>query len=111
MAEGGKYVCDCGCALEFEMYRPGLDVYIGERWLISADKMTEHIWDNFIPMGAHNNWLQLREYIIENYNKRIHRIGAQEFGPYIHLYNIYIENKEMNASAPLNAKLYYETTL
>ena len=108
MAEGGKYVCDCGCALEFEMYKPGLDVYIGERWLITANPMVDYCWDSYVPTGMHKNWLGLKEYIIQKRNEALQPMG-DNYRPYIHLYNDNIARYEGKEDPiPLNAKLYYE---
>jgi hypothetical protein len=99
------YVCDCGCDLEFEKFRPGLDIHLGERWLLTAPKMSEHIWENFIWNRNYKNWLELREFIIMRYTNRIHRVGLMEFGPYIHLYNQYVLREN---TIPLNAKVMFE---
>ena len=98
------YVCNCGCGLKFKE-GVGLDIYIGERWLITAPKMSEHIWGNFIWEDGHTKWLELREFIIINYNNRVNAIGAQEFGPYIHLYNDCVLRPN---TIPLNAKVMFE---
>ena len=82
-----------------------MDIYIGERWLITAPKMSEHIWGNFIWEDGHTKWLELREFIIINYNNRVNAIGAQEFGPYIHLYNDCVLRPK---TIPLNAKVMFE---
>jgi|694.fasta_scaffold147219_3 hypothetical protein len=97
-------VCVCGCGLTFKA-GVGLDIYIGERWLITAPKMSEHIWGNFIWEDGHKKWLELREFIIINYNNRVNAIGAQEFGPYIHLYNECILREN---TIPLNAEVMFE---
>ena len=107
-ANNDKYVCDCGCALEFEMYKTGLDVYIGERWLISAGKMTKFCWDDYVPTHMHKNWLGLKEHIIQNRNEALNR-EEDDYKPYIHLYNDNIARYEGKEDPiPLNAKLYYE---
>ena len=105
VVQDNTFACDCGCGLEFEAFRTGLDIYIGERWLITAPKMYEHIWRNFIWEDGHTKWLELREFIIINYNNRVNAIGAQEFGPYIHLYNEYVLRAN---TMPLNAKVMFE---
>ena len=111
MAEANDtYVCNCGCGLEFVMDKPGLDVFIGERWLITSDSMVEYSWDSYVPTGMHNNWMELKEYIIQKRNEALPRIG-DNYRPYIHLYNVNLARYEGNADPiPLNAKLYYEAT-
>ena len=105
VVQDNTFACDCGCGMEFDAFRVGLDIHLGERWLISEPKMSEHIWRNFIWEDGHKNWLELREFIIKNYNNRVNAIGAQEFGPYIHLYNEYILREN---TIPLNAKVVFE---
>jgi hypothetical protein len=109
MAEANdNYVCNCGCALEFEMYKPGLDVFVGERWLITSDSMVEYSWESYVPTGMHKNWMELKEYIIQKRNEALPRMG-NNYRPYIHLYNVNLARYEGNADPiPLNSKLYYE---
>ena len=105
VVQDNTFICDCGCGLKFEAFRRGLDIRLGERWLITAPKMSEHIWENFIWDDGHKNWLELLDFIIKHYNKRVNPIGGQEFGPYIHLYNEYVLREN---SIPLNAKVVFE---
>jgi len=93
------YICDCGCNLKFDVCSAGLDIYVGEGYLITERPMTEYCWNDFIPSNKFLTWNELRNYIIKEYN------NESKCLPLLHLYNMYIERAN---NFPLNAILHYE---
>ena len=101
-----KYLCDCGCNLEFIDYEPGFDVSVGNKWLITANAMVEYSWMDYILPDEFNLWQDFQEYIIIKYNNALnHEVVKPEDAPWIHLYNREIAQGN---NIPLNEKLYYE---
>ena len=98
------YVCKCGCNLQFIDYKPGFDISIGNKWLITNNAMVKYKWSDYISINEFKLWKDFREDIILNYNEtiNINLLNPQD-APWIHLYNQEVENK-----IPLNEKLYYE---
>ena len=104
--EEKQYRCTCGCNLEFIDYEEGLDIYIGNSWLMTEYSMVEYGWVDYIWMNEFNLWQELREDIIFNYTHALKNEPMKpEDAPWIHLYNRYVMNKD---HIPLNEKLYYE---
>ena len=99
-----KYMCDCGCNLDFIDYKPGFDVFVGNKWLITNNAMVKYKWLDYITINEYKLWQDFREDIILNYNYALNNEPAKpEDAPWIHLYNREVENQ-----IPLNEKLYYE---
>lgn len=100
-----NYVCECGCKLEFIDYKPGLDINIGNKWLITQSAMEEYYWEDYLPIAYHETWLTLKTEIIKMYEEEV-LIGTPHSAPWLHLYNYYV--KVENDPFPLNARLSYE---
>jgi len=99
------YVCECGCKLEFIAYQNGLDIYIGEKWLITQNALSDYVWNDYVPSDKHKTWQELKDHLIAKYNERVLNNMAHS-GPYRHLYNNYV-NVEYDP-IPLDGKLYYQ---
>jgi hypothetical protein len=101
-----EYFCDCGCNLEFIEYGPGFDLYVGNKWIITANAMVHYKWRNYIWLHEFKLWNELREDIILNYNHALNNDPVKpEDAPWIHLYNREIAQEN---NIPLNERLYYE---
>ena len=104
--EANKYLCDCGCNLEFIEYEPGFDVYVGNKWIITNNAMVEYSWRDYILLHEFKLWNDFQEDIILNYNNALnHEVLKPEDAPWIHLYNREIAQGN---HIPLNEQLYYE---
>ena len=104
--EINKYLCDCGCNLEFIDYAPGFDVYVGNKWIITNNAMVEYSWRDYILLHEFKLWNDFQEDIILNYNNALnHEVLKPEDAPWIHLYNREIAQGN---NIPLNEQLYYE---
>jgi hypothetical protein len=104
--EAKQYRCTCGCNMEFVDYQPGVDISIGNSWLITENAMVDYQWADYTWMNEFNLWRDLREDIIFNYNHSLNNEPIKpEDAPWIHLYNRYVVG---NDHIPLNEKLYYE---
>jgi len=104
--EEKQYRCTCGCNLDFFDDDPGVDIYIGNSWLMTEYSMVDYGWVDYIWMNEFNLWQELREDIIFNYTHALKNEPMNpEDAPWIHLYNRYVINKD---HIPLNEKLYYE---
>jgi hypothetical protein len=99
-------ICECGCKLEFIGFTPGLDIYVGNRWIIAQDKMKDYCWGDYLPLDRHETWLSLKNEIIKMYEEE-YLNGTPYSEPWFHLYNYYV-NVE-NDPIPLNGRLSYET--
>jgi hypothetical protein len=101
-----KYRCNCGCNLEFIDYKPGIDIYIGNNWIITSDALVDYSWRDYLYMHEFTVWQELREYIILNYNDVLNNGSlTAEDAPWVHLYNKHVVGKD---HIPLNAPLYYD---
>jgi hypothetical protein len=109
------YFCSCGCNLEFYLYKPGLDIYVGNNLynknikesssprighIITSLPMKKYCWEDYVPTYKFTTWGELKNYIIIKYNEK----GLQNGEPFIHLYNDYINNDNI----PLDGILQYE---
>ena len=104
--ESTQYRCTCGCNIEFIDYQPGVDIYIGNSWLLTENDMVDHTWVDYMWMNEFIVWHELREDIIFNYTHALKNETIKpEDAPWIHLYNRYVVG---NDHIPLNEKLYYE---
>jgi len=104
--DANKYRCVCGCNLEFIYYEPGFDVYIGNKWLITANAMVDYSWRDYIQIHEFKLWKDFREDIILNYNDALNNeVMKSEDAPWIHLYNREVARGN---NIPLNETLYYE---
>jgi hypothetical protein len=103
-----KYLCDCGCNLEFIEYKPGFDISVGNKWLITNNAMVEYSWRDYILLHEFNLWQDFQADIILNYNdirNRNNEAVKPEDAPWIHLYN---REVAQGNHIPLNEKMYYE---
>ena len=101
-----QYRCNCGCNLDFIDYEPGVDVYIGNNWLVTVNALVKYSWRDYISMHEFKVWHELREDIILNYNHALNNDPMKAAdAPWVHLYNVYVAGKD---HIPLNEKLYYE---
>ena len=99
-----EYQCNCGCKLKFIEYNPGFDVYVGNKWLITANAMVNYKWKDYITLNEFKQWKDFRKDIILNYNEALENdLANPEDAPWIHLYNRDVDNQ-----IPLNENLYYE---
>lgn len=104
--EAKQYRCTCGCNMEFIDYQPGVDISIGNSWLITENAMVDYQWADYTWMNEYDLWHELREDIIFNYNHSLNNNPIKpEDAPWIHLYNRYVVGMD---HMPLNEKLYYE---
>ena len=115
-ATSNKYRCNCGCNLEFIKNNPGVDIYIGNNWIITINALADYRWVDYIRINEFKVWQELREDIILNYNRSLQNesimnesimnesIKAKD-APWVHLYNVNIAGKQ---HIPLNEKLYYD---
>jgi len=94
------FECGCGCKLIFEDYAVGCDIYVGSRGLITEYQMVgDYSWDSYFPRK--NFWYQLKEYIVEKYEKCKNN-GDEESKGWIHLYNRYCANDMYNGNDTLD---------
>ena len=111
-----NYRCNCGCNLEFIKNKPGVDIYIGDYWIITFNAMANYRWNDYIRMNEFKVWKELREDIILNYNHSLQNESIKnesiknesikaEDAPWMHLYNVNVAGKQ---HIPLNEKLYYD---
>lgn len=108
MDENNVYVCNCGCSLKFESYMPGLDIYIGNKWIITADRLVDYSWSGYVPT-YYKTWSALKEFIIQKHNEALQREGDDNYKPYIHLYNKNVKLYENKIDPiPLNETIYHE---
>jgi hypothetical protein len=92
--------------LEFIKNKPGVDIYIGDYWIITFNAMANYRWNDYIRMNEFKVWKELREDIIVNYNHSLQNESIKaEDAPWVHLYNVNVAGKE---HIPLNEKLYYD---
>jgi len=101
----GLTVCNCGCNLQFRDYTTGLDIYVGEKWIINQHALNDYVWENYVPSHKHKTWGELKEYLIAKYHERV--LGQMAHAsPYQHLYNYYVQVEK--DPMPLDGKLYYQ---
>ena len=106
VVDANKYRCDCGCNLEFIDYEPGFDVYVGNKWLITANAMVNYSWRDYVQLDEFKLWKDFREDIILNYNHALNNEEVKsEDAPWIHLYR---REVAQGNNIPLNETLYYE---
>jgi hypothetical protein len=92
--------------LEFIQYEPGIDVYIGNNWIVTANALVDYSWRGYLHMHEFAVWNELRADIILNYNHALNNAPlTAEDAPWVHLYNRHVVDKDHK---PLNAPLYYE---
>ena len=126
-----KYRCNCGCNLDFIENKLGIDIYIGNNWIITINALANYRWNDYIRMNEFKVWQELREDIILNYNHSLmnesiknesiknesiknesiknesiknESIKAAD-APWVHLYNVNVAGEE---HIPLNETLYYD---
>jgi len=102
------FICECGCNLQFIEYSIGLDICVGNKWIITEFKiynngLNDYRWSDYLQINQFKFWSELREYIIINYNSIIAN-PIQLDMQWIHLYNFYIKDDNFD----VNDKLYYE---
>jgi hypothetical protein len=98
------YHCDCGCNVKFIDYVQGIDLYIGEHSLITANRMVDYYWRDYVR-PIYKIWGELREDIILRYNDALnYEPSRPEDGPWVHLYYREVYGRDL----PLNEKLDYE---
>ena len=101
--DNDTYLCNCGCNLIFEAYSVGCDIYVGNEGMIAIPQMvSDYSWGSYIPQ-THNQWYQLKEFIITKYNI-CKDDGKEGSKGWIHLYNRFCIDDRFNG----NDKLYYE---
>ena len=93
-----NYKCEC-CNIEFIDYSLGVDIYIGNNWLISEPKMVDDMWYWYLDnTSLYKTWGNLKKHICD-----MKELKNEDYPVWLHLYNRYI-----SMSAPDDSILYCE---
>lgn len=97
-------VCGCGCELQFCRFNLGLEIYVGQEWLMAERELLAYKWRDYLSPNHCTTWGELQEYITTNFNNSLNNMYVPENAPWYHLYNSSVRKFDMY---PLNGVLNY----